>query len=62
MFNKMESRTAAKEDSVLKNYTVLCEVLLGQIHDSASAAFLARMEKFSAYLGLKLSHIIFSSY
>ena len=58
-------RTAAIS-AVLCNYSVLC-VALEQIHDEThdeygrkAGSFLAQMEKFSTFFGLKLSHLIYS--
>ena len=58
-------RTAAI-NSVISNYTVVCEALAeinSTTHDEygrKAGGFLAQMEKFSTFLGLKLSHLIFS--
>ena len=58
-------RTAAIS-SVIENYAVLCEALAKinlSTHDEygrKAGGFLAQMEKFSTFFGLKLSHLIFS--
>ena len=58
-------RTAAIS-AILSNYTVLCaalEEINAHTHDEygrKAGRFLALMDKFSAFLGLKLSHLIFS--
>ena len=58
-------RTAAIS-SVIENYAVLCEALAEinlSTHDEygrKAGGFLAQMEKFSTFFGLKLSHLIFS--
>ena len=52
--------------SVISNYTVLCEALAeinSTIHDEygrIACGFLALMEKFRTFFGLKLSHLILS--
>lgn len=58
-------RTAAIS-SVIENYAVLCEALAEinlSTHDEygrKAGGFLAQMEKFSTFFGLKLSHLVFS--
>lgn len=57
-------RTSALH-SILSNYSALCETLQKvntECHDEygpTAGGYLAQMERFSTYLGLKLSHLIF---
>ena len=58
-------RTAAI-NSVLENYKLLCETL-AEVNSTTSdeygrkaGGFLAQMEKFSTYFGLKLAHLVFA--
>ena len=59
-------RTSALH-SLLNNYCVLCETLQkvnAECHDEygrTAGGYLAQMEKFSTYLGLKMSHLIFGA-
>ena len=59
-------RTAAV-DALLQNYELLCEALLiinRETHDDyglKASGFLAQMEKFSTFFGLKLSHLVFAA-
>ncbi|XP_062512635.1 zinc finger MYM-type protein 1-like [Corticium candelabrum] len=59
-------RTSALH-SILNNYCVLCETLQkvnAECHDEygrTAGGYLAQMEEFSTYLGLKMSHLIFGA-
>jgi hypothetical protein len=58
-------RTAAI-NAVLKNYEILCDALCinAETHDEygvKAGGFLAQMEKFSTFFGLKLSRVVFAA-
>ena len=54
-------------NAVLKNYEIFCDALCrinAEIHDEyrlKAGGFLAQMEKFSTFFGLKLSFLVFAA-